>query len=94
MAYLAKQARRILDDAGLTDCKIVASNSLDEYTITSLLSQDGPIDMFGVGGERLITSKSDPVFGAVYKIVGIEKTVVGNLVSRYPSPLRRLRIRD
>lgn len=72
LAYLAKQARRILDDAGLTDCKIVASNSLDEYTITSLLSQGGPIDMFGVG-ERLITSKSDPVFGAVYKIVGIEK---------------------
>lgn len=72
LAYLAKKARRMLDKAGLTDCKIVASNSLDEYTITSLLGQGGPIDMFGVG-ERLITSKSDPVFGAVYKIAGIEK---------------------
>ncbi len=72
LAYLAKQARRMLDEAGLTDCKIVASNSLDEYTITSLLSQGGPIDAFGVG-ERLITSKSDPVFGAVYKIAGVEK---------------------
>lgn len=72
LAYLAKQARRMLDEAGLTDCKIIASNSLDEYTITSLLSQEGPIDVFGVG-ERLITSKSDPVFGAVYKIAGIEK---------------------
>ena len=65
LAYLAKKARRMLDDAGLEDCKIMASNSLDEYTITSLLIQDGPIDIFGVW-ERLITSKSDPVFDAVY----------------------------
>ena len=72
LAYLAKKARRMLDDAGLEDCKIMASNSLDEYTITSLLIQGGPIDIFGVG-ERLITSKSDPVFGAVYKIASIEK---------------------
>lgn len=72
LAYLAKHARRMLDEAGLEDCKIIASNSLDEYTITSLISQEGPIDGFGVG-ERLITSKSDPVFGAVYKIAGIEK---------------------
>ena len=62
----------MLDDAGLEDCKIMASNSLDEYTIKSLLLQGGPIDIFGVG-ERLITSKSDPVFGAVYKIASIEK---------------------
>lgn len=72
LAYLAKHARNMLDDAGMEDCKIMASNSLDEYTITSILSQGGPIDIFGVG-ERLITSKTDPVFGAVYKIVGIEK---------------------
>lgn len=72
LAYLAKHARNMLDDAGMEDCKIMASNSLDEYTITSILSQSGPIDIFGVG-ERLITSKTDPVFGAVYKIVGIEK---------------------
>lgn len=72
LAYLAKHARNMLDNAGMEDCKIMASNSLDEYTITSILSQGGPIDIFGVG-ERLITSKTDPVFGAVYKIVGIEK---------------------
>ena len=72
LAYLAKHARNMLDDAGMEDCKIMASNSLDEYTIASILSQGSPIDIFGVG-ERLITSKTDPVFGAVYKIVGIEK---------------------
>lgn len=72
LAYLAKHVRNMLDNAGMEDCKIMASNSLDEYTITSILSQGGPIDIFGVG-ERLITSKTDPVFGAVYKIVGIEK---------------------
>mgnify|MGYP000900220007 CR=1 FL=1 len=72
LAYLAKKARHMLDDAGLEDCKIMASNSLDEYTIKSLLLQGGPIDIFGVG-ERLITSKSDPVFGAVYKIASVEK---------------------
>lgn len=72
LAYLAKHARNMLDNAGMEDCKIMASNSLDEYTITSILSQGGPIDIFGVG-ERLITSKTDPVLGAVYKIVGIEK---------------------
>lgn len=72
LAYLAKHVRNMLDNAGMEDCKIMASNSLDEYTITSILSQGGPIDIFGVG-ERLITSKTDPVFGAVYKIVGIKK---------------------
>ena len=72
LAYLAKHARRMLDEAGMKDCKIMASNSLDEYTITSILYQGGPIDIFGVG-ERLITSKTDPVFGAVYKIAGIQK---------------------
>lgn len=72
LAYLAKGARKILDDADLTDCKIIASNSLDEYTIMSLLNQGGPIDVFGVG-ERMITAKSDPVFGAVYKIAATER---------------------
>lgn len=70
LAYLSKEARRMLDDAGLDDCKIVASNSLDEYTIRSLLDQGGCIDSFGVG-ERLITAKSDPVFGAVYKLAAV-----------------------
>ena len=72
LAYLSKKTRKMLDEAGLTDCQIVASNSLDEYTITSLIEQGGCISSFGVG-ERLITSKSDPVFGAVYKIAAVEK---------------------
>lgn len=72
LAYLSKKVRKALDAAGLTDCQIVVSNSLDEFTITSILAQGGRIDSFGVG-ERLITSKSDPVFGAVYKIVAVEE---------------------
>ena len=72
LAYLSKKVRVMLDEAGLEDCKIFVSNSLDEYTITSILAQGGMIDGFGVG-ERLITSKSDPVFGGVYKIVAVEK---------------------
>lgn len=72
LAYLSKKVRGMLDDAGLEDCRIVVSNSLDEYTITSILNQGGRIDSFGVG-ERLITAKSDPVFGAVYKIAAVEE---------------------
>lgn len=72
LAYLTKRARKMLDKAGLQDCKIIVSNSLDEYTITSILQQGGCIDSFGVG-ERLITAKSDPVFGAVYKISAVER---------------------
>ena len=75
LAYLSKEARRMLDAAGLEDCKIVASNSLDEYTIRSLLDQGGCIDAFGVG-ERLITAKSDPVFGAVYKLAAVRENGV------------------
>lgn len=70
LAYLSKEVRKILDENGFTDTKIVASNSLDEFKINSLLSQGAQIDSFGIG-ERLITSKSDPVFGGVYKLVGI-----------------------
>ena len=70
LAYLSKEIRKILDENGFTDTKIVASNSLDEFKINSLLSQGAQIDSFGIG-ERLITSKSDPVFGGVYKLVGI-----------------------
>ncbi len=72
LAYLSKRVRKILDEAGLDDCKIIVSNSLDEYTIASILRQGGCIDAFGVG-ERLITAKSDPVFGAVYKMVEVNK---------------------
>ncbi|MGL4337875.1 MAG: nicotinate phosphoribosyltransferase [Turicibacter sp.] len=74
-AYLSKKARELLDEAGLFDCKIVISNSLDEYIIKDLLIQEAPIDSFGVG-ERLITSKTEPVFGGVYKVVAIEKNKV------------------
>ncbi len=70
LTYLSRKARAMLDEAGLEDCIIVASNSLDEFTINSLLAQGARIDSFGVG-ERLITAKSDPVFGAVYKLVAV-----------------------
>ena len=72
IAYQSKKARKMLDAAGYPDCKIVASNSLDEYIIRDLLYQGANIDSFGVG-ERLITSKSCPVFGGVYKLVAVEK---------------------
>lgn len=72
LAYLSKEARRKLDNAGFPEAKIVVSNSLDEYRITSLLNQGACIDSFGVG-ERMITAKSDPVFGAVYKIAAVEE---------------------
>ncbi len=72
LAYLSKEARKMLDAAGLSDCIIVASNSLDEYTITSLNRQEAKIDSYGVG-EKLITSSTAPVFGAVYKLVAISK---------------------
>ena len=70
ITYLSKKARKMLDDAGLTTCKIVASNSLDEYIIRDLIQQGACIDTFGVG-ERLITSKSEPVFGGVYKLCAV-----------------------
>ena len=72
MAYLTQKARKMLDDAGWTDCQISVSNSLDEYIIQDLLRQDAKIDLFGVG-ERLITAKSEPVFGGVYKLTAVEK---------------------
>lgn len=72
LAYLSKKARQMLDNAGLKDTKIVASNSLDEHLISSLLMQGAPIDLFGVG-ENMITAKSNPVFGGVYKLVAMEK---------------------
>ena len=71
LTYLSQKARQMLDEAGLTDCKIVASNSLDEYIIRDLVRQGARLDIFGVG-ERLITSRSEPVFGGVYKLVAIE----------------------
>ncbi|MDD6762704.1 MAG: nicotinate phosphoribosyltransferase [Clostridiales bacterium] len=72
ITYLSKKCRRILDEAGYPDCSIVASNSLDEYIISDMLRQGAQIDSFGVG-ERLITSKSNPVMGGVYKLVAVER---------------------
>lgn len=72
IAYLTKEVRRILDSEGLTNVKIIVSNSLDENIITNVLSQGAEVDIFGVG-ERLITSKSEPVLGGVYKLCAIYK---------------------
>lgn len=71
ITYLSRKARKLLDDAGYEDCQICASNSLDEYIIRDMLAQGAKVDSFGVG-ERLITSSSEPVFGGVYKLAGVE----------------------
>ena len=71
MTYLSKKARQMLDEAGWTECQISVSNSLDEHIIQDILRQGAKIDLFGVG-ERLITAKSEPVFGGVYKLVAVE----------------------
>ncbi|MBP5617739.1 MAG: nicotinate phosphoribosyltransferase, partial [Clostridia bacterium] len=72
ITYLSKKVRRMLDEAGYRDCRIVISNSLDEYIVRDMLSQGAVIDSFGIG-ERLITSSSSPVFGGVYKLSAIWK---------------------
>jgi nicotinate phosphoribosyltransferase len=71
ITYLSVTARQMLDEAGYPDCKIIASNSLDEYLIRDLILQGARVDLFGVG-ERLITAKSNPVFGGVYKLAAVE----------------------
>ena len=80
VTYLTQKIRKRLDEVGLTECKIVVSNSLDEYIIRELIRQGAEIDAFGVG-ERLITSKSDPVFGGVYKLCAVE-TADGTIVPK------------
>lgn len=80
IAYLSKKARKALDEAGLTDCKIIVSNSLDEYIIGELIAQEACVDAFGVG-ERLITAKSDSVFGCVYKLAAVEDEN-GNIIPK------------
>ena len=72
VTYLTKKIRKKLDEEGLTECKIVVSNSMDEYIIRELIRQGAEVDAFGVG-ERLITAKSDPVFGGVYKLCAMER---------------------
>ena len=71
IAYLSIEARKMLDAAGFEDMQIMASNSLDEYLVRDLLVQGARVDSFGIG-ERLITSKSEPVFGGVYKLAAVE----------------------
>ena len=71
LAYFSKKLRKILDAEGMSDCKIVVSNSIDEYLIKSLQKQGAKIDSYGVG-ERMITSKSDPVFGGVYTLAAVQ----------------------
>lgn len=80
ISYLSKKARKMLDEAGLPNCKITASNSLDEYLIRDLMMQGAQVDTFGVG-ERLITSKSNPVFGGVYKLAAVEDEE-GNIIPK------------
>ena len=80
MAYLTREARKMLDAAGWTECQISASNSLDEYIIQDLLRQGAQIDMFGVG-VRMITARSEPVFGGVYKLAAIEDDQ-GNIIPK------------
>lgn len=84
ISYLSKKARKMLDEAGLENCKIVASNSLDEYLIRDLMMQGAQVDVFGVG-ERLITSSSSPVFGGVYKLVAVEEPTSGEIIPKSKS---------
>lgn len=72
ITYLSRKAREMLDAAGFEDCPIIASNALDEYIIRDIIMQGAQVDSFGVG-ERLITSRSEPVFGGVYKLVAVEE---------------------
>jgi len=93
ISYLSKEARKMLDGAGFPYCRIIASNSLDELLIRDLIMQGARVDVFGVG-ERLITAKSDPVFGGVYKMVAVEdeqgriipKIKVSENITKIPNP--------
>ena len=71
ITYITKRARKMLDNAGYSDCKICISNSLDEYLIRDMIFQGAQVDSFGVG-ERLITASSEAVFGGVYKLAAVE----------------------
>ena len=81
ITYLTKKVRKMLDNAGFPQCKIVISNSLDEYIIRDIIRQGACVDAFGVG-ERLITSKSSPVFGGVYKLSAVEDPATGEIIPK------------
>ena len=105
ITYLTKKVRKMLDDAGWNECRIIISNALDEYLIRELIRQGAEIDAFGVG-ERLITAKSDPVFGGVYKLCAVENADgeiipkikisenVGKITTPHFKKVYRLRGRD
>ena len=105
ITYLTQKVRKMLDDAGWTECKIIISNSLDEYLIRELIRQGACVDAFGVG-ERLITAKSDPVFGGVYKLCAVEDDMgriipkikisenVGKITTPHFKKIYRLRGKD
>ncbi|MEA0566154.1 MULTISPECIES: nicotinate phosphoribosyltransferase [Lysinibacillus] len=73
IAFLSKEARRMLDAAGFQDAKIIVSNDLDEYTILNLKAQGAKVDVWGIG-TKLITAYDQPALGAVYKMVAIENS--------------------
>lgn len=73
ISFLSKEARRMLDEAGFPDAKVVVSNDLDEYTILNLKAQGAQVDVWGIG-TKLITAYDQPALGAVYKIVSIENS--------------------
>ena len=95
LAYLSVESRKLLDQAGCQDVEILVSNSLDERMIADLLRQGAKIDGFGIG-ERLITAKSDPVFGGVYKLVAtiednqvIPKIKISENPDKIPTPSKK-----
>ena len=93
MAYLSRKARKMLDDAGWTECEISVSNSLDEYIIGDLLNQGAEIDMFGVG-ERLITARSEPVLAvSISWLLSRMKMVLCSLKSKSLRTPQKSRIR-
>ena len=90
IAYLSKKARRMLDDAGFKDAKIIASNDLDEQTITSLKAQGAKVDSWGIG-TKLITGYDQPALGAVYKLVAVENNE-GEYVDRIKLSIMRKKL--
>jgi nicotinate phosphoribosyltransferase len=82
LAGLAREVRRILDDNGCRDARIVASGDLDEYSITELRAAGAPIDIYGVG-TKLVASTDAPALGGVYKLVAFERDGVVSPVAKY-----------
>ncbi len=91
LAYLARESRKMLDEAGLEYVKIAASNQLDEYVIKSLLEQKAPIDIFGVG-TNLVTGDPDGALDGVYKLAvsnGIPRLKISESLSKVTLPHKK-----